>query len=267
MIRIGVSGACGRMGMRLLYLAAEDKDLAIGGALELEGHPSIGKDAGEILGLGKNLIPITDNLKKVIGDIDVLIEFTTPDGTMRHLNIVEEAKKAIVIGTTGLNQDELRAVEKASRSIPIVMAPNMSIGVNLLFRLVGEVAKGLGKGYDVEIVEAHHRFKKDAPSGTAKKLAEEIANALDRDLDKVGVYGRKGMTGQRSDEEIGIHAVRAGDIVGEHTVTFCGNGERIEIVHRAHSRDAFARGALRAAKFVFGKPPRLYSMEDVLWGY
>ena len=266
MIRIVVSGAGGRMGMRLLSCACEDKDLSVSGALEKEGHPSIGKNVGEALGLGKKLASITHNLREILRDTDVLIEFTAPDATMRHLKIMEEAKKAMVIGTTGLNQDELKAVEKASRSIPIVMAPNMSIGVNLLFNLVGEVAKGLGKGYDVEIVEAHHRFKKDAPSGTANKLAEKIAAALNRDLAQVGVYGRKGLTGERRDEEIGIHAVRAGDIVGEHTVTFCGNGERIEIIHRAHSRDAFAKGALRAAKFVFGKPPRLYSMENVLWG-
>jgi 4-hydroxy-tetrahydrodipicolinate reductase len=193
-----------------------------------------------------------------------VIDFTSHVGVPATIAVVAKAGKALVIGTTGLTRDEQAALDKAAVRVPIVYAPNMSVGVNLLFRLVGQVAKTLGSGYDVEIVEAHHNQKKDAPSGTARKLAENIAAALGRDLEHDGVYGREGIVGARGPNEIGVHAVRAGDIVGEHTVIYAGPGERIEITHRAHSRDTFARGALRAAKRVVGKPPKLYSMLDVL---
>jgi len=250
MVKIVVNGALGRMGGRVIACAADDPEIELVGAVDLmehDGAPHVTKD-----------------LAAAVKRADVVIDFTSHIGVPATIDLVSNAGKALVVGTTGLTRDEQSAIEKAAASVPIVYAPNMSAGVNALFQLVGHVAKTLGVGYDVEIVEAHHNQKKDAPSGTAKKLAENIAAALGRDLADDGVYGRQGITGARRPSEIGIHAVRAGDIVGEHTVIFAGPGERIEITHRAHSRDTFARGALRAAKWLVGKPPKLYSMLDVL---
>ncbi|MBN1917603.1 MAG: 4-hydroxy-tetrahydrodipicolinate reductase [Verrucomicrobia bacterium] len=250
MIKIVVNGALGRMGQRVLACAADDAGVSVVGAVDVheervEPH-------------------VTTDLAAAVKAADVVIDFTSHVGIPATIEVVAKAGKALVIGTTGLTRDEQASLERAAKQIPIVYAPNMSVGVNLLFQLVGQVAKALGTDYDVEIVETHHNQKKDAPSGTARKLAENIAAALGRDLEQDGVYGREGITGARGANEIGIHAVRAGDIVGEHTVLFAGPGERIELTHRAHSRDTFARGAVRAARWVAGKAPGLYSMLDVL---
>jgi 4-hydroxy-tetrahydrodipicolinate reductase len=250
MIKLVVNGALGRMGKRLIACAAEDPEVELAGAVDLMEH------AGSPY--------VKTDLAAAIKNADVAVDFTSHVGLPATIEVVAGAGKALVIGTTGLTRHEQAALTKAASSVPIVYAPNMSPGVNLLFQLVGQIARTLGPGYDVEIVEAHHNQKKDAPSGTARKLAESIAAALGRDLDKDAVYGREGMPGPRKSSEIGIHAVRAGDIVGEHTVIFAAPGERIELTHRAHSRDTFARGALRAARWVVGKSPGLYSMLDVL---
>ncbi len=215
-------------------------------------------------GLEKLGVLISDELEHIIDEGEVLIEFTDPDTTLDHLGMAIEHNKAMVIGTTGFSDEQLEEIKEIAPQIPCVMAPNMSVGVNLLFKLAKEIAPVLGDDYDIEIVEAHHRKKKDAPSGTAMRIAEILAKALGRNLKGVGVYGRKGITGERTKKEIGIHAVRAGDIVGEHTITFAGTGERIEITHRAHSRDTFAQGALRAVKFVAKAKKGLYDMQDVL---
>ncbi|MCK4300962.1 MAG: 4-hydroxy-tetrahydrodipicolinate reductase [Planctomycetes bacterium] len=250
MVKVVVNGALGRMGKRIIACAAGEADVNVVGAVDIAEHGGTPH--------------VTTDLTAAIKDADVVIDFTSHIGVPATIDIVSRAGKALVVGTTGLTRDEQRALDQAAALVPIVYAPNMSVGVNLLFQLVGEVAAVLGDGYDVEIVEAHHNQKKDAPSGTALKLAENIAGVLDRDLEKDGVYGREGIIGARPPSEIGIHAIRAGDIVGEHTVIFAGAGERIELTHRAHSRDTFARGALRAAKWVVGKSPKLYSMLDVL---
>lgn len=257
MVKIIVCGACGRMGQRIINAILKDRDIKLIGVLEAEGHPMIGKNphVGDL--------KITDDLKSIIDNADVIIDFTNPEATIRHLGVVKEYEKCAVVGTTGLNDKQVAQLRKISENIACVFAPNMSMGVNLLFKLVAESAKVLGD-YDVEIVEAHHNLKKDAPSGTAKKIAQVISDVLEIDLDKNGVYGRHGMVGARKKKEIGIHAVRAGDIVGEHTVTFASTGERLELTHRAHSRDTFAHGAVRAAKWVVGKSKGLYDMQDVL---
>jgi len=253
MTNILVTGAAGRMGSRIAYLTLEDPSLELAGAIEREGHPSCGAD-----------MLSDDYFGQALQKADVVIEFTGPKVTMAHLEKVVKAGKAMVIGTTGLTDEEIAKIKEASASIPIVFSPNMSIGVNLLFKLVGEVAKVLGDEYDVEVIEAHHHHKKDAPSGTAVKIGEILADSLGRDLKEVGIYGRQGVIGERPEKEIGFSTIRAGDIVGEHTVLFGGVGERLEITHRAHSRDTFAKGAIKAAKFVVGKPAGLYDMGDVL---
>ena len=250
MIKVVVNGALGRMGKRIIACAADDPDVEVAGAVDLMEH--------------RGSPYVTTELGGAIKNADVVIDFTSHVGLPATIDVVAGAGKALVIGTTGLTRQEQSALDKAAKRVPVVYAPNMSAGVNLVFQLAGQIAKTLGSAYDVEIVEAHHGQKKDAPSGTARKLAENIAAALRRDLKKDAVYGREGITGPRKASEIGIHAVRAGDIVGEHTVIFAGPGERIELTHRAHSRDTFARGALRAAKWVAAKPPGLYSMLDVL---
>jgi len=228
------------------------------------GHPSLGCDAGVTAGIHAEDVLIEERLESNLPRGDVLIEFTAHEASLRHVELAVQHSKALVLGTTGLDSAQQATLERAARKIPIVYAPNMSVGVNLLFKVLGDVARVLGDSFDVEIVEAHHRHKKDAPSGTAKKMAQVIAEALGRDLEGVAVPGRSGMVGERRTEEIGIFAVRGGDIVGDHTVIFAGLGERIEITHRAHSRDTFARGAVRAAKWVVGRVPGLYDMMDVL---
>ncbi len=264
MVRAIVSGAAGRMGGRIIHMLADAQDIELAGALEQPGNPQVGKDVGEVVGLPKTGIMVSGSLAEVLPHGDVLIEFTQPEPTLEHLKEAAAVGLAMVIGTTGLSPQQVGELKGLAGKTRVVFAPNMSVGVNLMFKVVEDIARVLNDGYDVEIVEAHHRLKKDAPSGTALKLAQVIARALGRDLDKVGVYGRKGITGERPKDEIGIMTVRAGDIVGEHTVTFCGIGERLEIIHRAHNRDNFARGAVRAAQWVVDQPAGLYDMQDVL---
>jgi 4-hydroxy-tetrahydrodipicolinate reductase len=263
-IKIIVCGAGGRMGKRIIACAGEEEDLRVSGAVERSGHPDIGRDAGELSGREKIGCFLTDSLEGALDGGDVVIDFSSPEAAPATAAACASAGKSLVVGTTGLGPEGERKLRESARGIPCVFSPNMSLGVNLLFRLVGETAEALGDAYDVEIVEAHHRLKKDAPSGTAKKIAEIAAAALRRDLAENAVYGREGMVGERTRDEIGILAVRAGDIVGEHTVIFSAPGERLELIHRAHSRDTFARGALRAARFAAAAGPGFYSMRDVL---
>ena len=257
-----VVGAAGKMGGRVIHIIKETPSVKLFRAIERSDHPAIGKDIGEVIGLGKMGVPLEGLLKKDGGD--VLINFSSPQASIESLEFAKEAGLAIVIGTTGLSSEQMNKVKELSKNVRCVLAPNMSVGVNVMFRIVQEVAKVLGPEYDIEILEAHHRLKKDSPSGTAIKLGELIANAVGRDFGKVGVYGRKGMVGERTKDEIGMQVIRAGDIVGEHTVLFGGIGERLEITHRAHSRDNFARGAVRAALWVVNQSNGLYDMQDVL---
>ena len=261
MIRIAINGAGGRMGGRLVDLASQEKDMAVVAALEQPGHNALGRDAGELAGCGSLGVELACEWT---APTDVLIDFTSPEGTLLRLAEAVETGVAVVIGTTGLNDEQKAKIAEAAQKIPVLFAPNMSVGVNLLFRLVGEVAAALGEDYDIEIVEAHHRFKKDAPSGTALHLAEKIVEATGHSMADDVVHGREGIVGARGPKEIGMHAVRAGDIVGDHTVIYSTLGERIELTHRAHTRDTFVRGALRCARFLADKPPGLYSMANVL---
>ncbi len=264
MTKIVVAGATGRMGSRIVALSLDYPGLQLAGAFERQGHKDIGKDIGLLAGWGECKVFLTDNVESVIEVGDVVIDFTIPAAAVRNAAIALSKKKAMVIGTTGLSPEEIDTIRKYSTEIPIVLAPNMSVGVNLLLKVLKEVARVLGDDYDIEIVEAHHRMKKDAPSGTALKMAQVISEAVNRDLGEVAVYARKGIIGERSKKEIGIQTVRAGDIVGDHTVLFGGLGERIEITHKASSRDTFARGALRAAQWISDKKPGFYDMQDVL---
>jgi len=252
------------MGQRIIRLIQEDPGIVLTGALERNGHPDEGRDAGELAGIGTIRIPLVTELPPLLSESDVVIDFSSPSAALQHADEVTAAGRSMVIGTTGLTTEGLDRIRLLSERIPILLAPNMSLGVNLLFKLAPLVAGFLGDDYDVEIIEAHHHFKKDAPSGTAVKLAEVIAKALKRDPAKVCVYGRRGIIGERDPEEIGVHAVRGGDIVGDHRVMFCGTGERVELVHKASSRDTFAKGAIRAAKWIVDREPGLYSMLDLL---
>ncbi len=263
-MRIVMNGALGRMGRRIITLAHEEPDIRIAGAVDPGAPDFAGKDAGEIIGIGALGVPVATDLAETLSDADVVIDFTWPDAILATAETCGKAGVPLVVGTTGLPKDKLPEFRRLVEPIPCVMAPNMSMGVNLLFRLAAEAAAILGDDYDVEIAEMHHRFKKDAPSGTANRLAEVIAEALGRDLETDAVYGRKGITGERTRSEIGVMALRAGDVVGEHTVTFGTIGERIELTHRAHSRDALAKGAIRAARFLATAEPGLYDMQDVL---
>jgi 4-hydroxy-tetrahydrodipicolinate reductase len=264
MVRIVVAGARGRMGSRIIALSKDYEGLQLTGAFERKGNEDIGKDIGAILGMGAAGLILEESLSKVIETSDVVIDFTSPEATLENMKLSSAKGKAMVIGTTGFTRDDLEQVRSITKEIPCVIAPNMSVGVNLLLRVLRDVAKVLGDDFDIEIIEAHHRLKKDAPSGTAIKMARVIADSIDRNLDEVAVYSRKGIIGERTRKEIGIQTVRAGDIVGEHTVLFGGLGERIEITHKATSRDTFARGALKAAAWVYGKSAGLYDMQDVL---
>ncbi len=259
-----VCGAAGRMGATLVRLIHEGRSLKLAGAVESADNPQIGKDAGEVAGIGKLGIPIVAELEPLLKKEAVVIEFTAPAATLEHARIAARKNAPIVIGTTGLDPKQREEIEKLARNGRILISANMSLGVNLLVSLMGKVAGILGDDYDVEIIEAHHRFKKDAPSGTALALAEPIAKALKRDLGAAGVSGRKGIVGERTKEEIALLSVRAGDIVGEHTVIFGGLGERVEFIHRAQNRETFARGALRAAVWLAKQKKGLYSMQDVL---
>ena len=265
MTRVIVAGAAGRMGQRIIAMVLAHPQLQLIGAFERPGSAAIGKDAGAISGLGETGVTITEGIESVIGQADVLIDFTFHAATVGFAQVAAQHGVAMVIGTTGLSSEELATIKGlAEGHFPCVQSPNMAVGVNVLFKLVEKAAAVLGDAYDVEIVEAHHRMKKDAPSGTALKLGQMAAAALGRDLAEVGVMERNGIIGERTDKEIGIQTIRGGDIVGEHTVYFAGAGERIEITHRATSRDNFARGAALAAAWVCAQPKGMYTMFDVL---
>jgi 4-hydroxy-tetrahydrodipicolinate reductase len=264
-IQIGITGAAGRMGRTLIQ--ALDRctyDIELTAALEQPKSSLLGADAGELAGLGKNGITVLDSLAEVIDRIDVLIDFTVPVATVANAKLCAHEGKAIVIGTTGFTAEQQAELDAAAVAIPVCKASNFSTGVNLCFQLLDMAARVLGDDVDIEIYEAHHRDKIDAPSGTALSMGGIVANALGRDLAEVAVYGREGQTGARDRDTIGFATVRAGDIVGEHTVTFAAEGERVEITHKASSRMSFARGAVRAANWLAGKRPGLYDMQDVL---
>jgi 4-hydroxy-tetrahydrodipicolinate reductase len=264
MVKAIVAGASGRMGRRILHMIDQMENVTLGAAFERPDHPDLNRDAGAVAGMGDAGVPIAASLEEVIDRGEVLIDFTMPQATLENIRTASSKGLSMVIGTTGITGEVLQEVKDLAKSIRCVMAPNMSVGVNVMFRIAGEMARILGKGYDIELLEVHHRLKKDAPSGTAVRLAQILAESTGRNLEDVAVYERKGMIGERTDDEIGIQAWRAGDITGEHTVMFGGIGERLELVHRAHNRDNFARGALRAALWVVNQPPGLYDMQDVL---
>lgn len=264
MIKAIITGAAGRMGGRIISLIHATDGIEVTGAIEQPGHPSIGRDAGENLGIGKIGVNVGADLRICVEKGDVVIDFTSHEASLRHLEIAAEKGGAIVIGSTGFNAEELKKIRELSRNAPCVLSPNMSVGVNVMFKVLGMVARILGDDYDVEIMEAHHNLKKDAPSGTAMKMAEVVAGSLGRDIERDVVFSRKGLIGARTKTEIGIQTIRAGDIVGDHTVMFCSIGERLEFIHRAHSRDNFAKGAIRAAKWVAKQGKGLYDMQDVL---
>jgi len=264
MIKTVVSGAAGRVGQAVIRTLSRTEGIVLTGALEGEKNVSLGEDAGQLAGVGMSGVPLTAGIETLLEGADVLIDFTAPRASLHHMEACARTGTAAVVGTTGFSPEENEAFILFARQTRTVFAPNMSVGVNLLFRLAEMAARSLGDSYDVEIVETHHRMKKDAPSGTAIRLAEILASTLDRDLDADAVYSRHGMIGERTDKEIGIQTVRAGDIVGEHTLLLAGPGERLELTHRAHSRDNFAQGAVRAALWVADQPPGLYDMADVL---
>jgi 4-hydroxy-tetrahydrodipicolinate reductase len=264
MLNLTVSGASGRMGSRIITLSRDMENLKLTGALEHKDHKDAGKDIGEVIGIGTTGVSITGCISTVPEKVDVLIDFSSPSATIECLKSLSGKPVPVVIGTTGFSKDEIEYIRLYAQNTPCVFAPNMSVGVNLLLKVLDDIARVTGDDYDVEIVEAHHRLKKDAPSGTAMKMAQVLASALGRNLEEDAVYARHGLIGERTRKEIGIQTVRAGDIVGEHTVYFGGLGERIEITHKASSRDTFARGALKAAQWVYKQTPGLYDMQDVL---
>ncbi|MFA6921211.1 MAG: 4-hydroxy-tetrahydrodipicolinate reductase [Gallionella sp.] len=262
-IKIAIAGCSGRMGRVLLECVAQADDLELHAALEHGGSALLGRDAGELFGAACGVL-ITDDVGAALLGADVLIDFTRPEGTLHHLEICRKLGVAMVIGTTGFNAQQKALLGTAAQEVGIVFAPNMSVGVNLVFKLLETASRVLSEGYDIEIIEAHHRHKVDAPSGTALGLGEVIARTLGRDLAQCAVYGREGVTGERDPSTIGFATVRGGDIVGDHTVLYAGIGERIEITHKASSRATFALGALRAARFLKANPPGMYDMQDVL---
>ncbi len=264
MIKVVVCGGCGKMGSKVARLIYQNENMKLVGIIEASSHPNKGKDWGATVGLGKTGIIIKEKLEEIIQNADQIVEFTNPKVSLQHLEIVSKYKKVMIMGTTGFSSEEIEKIKKLAQGIPFLLSPNMSLGVNLLFKLAAEVATALGDDYDIEIIEAHHRFKKDAPSGTAKKLAQEIAKSRNVNLDEVAIYGREGIIGERKKGEIGIHSIRGGDITGEHTVMFTALGERLELTHKAHSRDTFAYGTIQAIKFLKDKPTGFYKMKDVL---
>lgn len=256
-MKVAIAGAGGRMGRTLIELVLSADDLELSGALEAAGHPAVGKDAGAG-------VRVTADTQAAVAGAGCLIDFSAPAATLAHLDLCAGARVPMVIGTTGFSAQERERIAAAARRIPVVFAPNMAVGVNVIFKLAETAARVLGDAYDVEIIEAHHRHKVDAPSGTALKLGEIVAQALGRDLRRSASHGRQGNTGERDAKTIGFHAVRGGDIVGEHTVMFAGEGERVELVVRSTSRTTYALGALRACRFLEGRAPSLYDMQDVL---
>jgi len=263
-LRVVVTGAAGRMGSLLVAGVKTADDLELAGATEREGTDAIGLDAGLVAGCGPVQVAVCASLEECIGKAEVVIDFTHADASIEHVRLCADRKVPLVLGSTGFSAGARTEIAGRMRQIPIVMAPNMSVGVNLLFRLAGDAAKALGEGWDAEILEVHHRHKKDAPSGTALRLCEVVADRRGLDPERDAVYTRRGITGARPARSIGIQTLRGGDVVGEHTVLFLGDGERLEITHRATNRANFAAGALRAARWVVHRPPGLYDMLDVL---
>ncbi len=264
MTRVAIAGAAGRMGLNLIQACQLNASVELAVATERPGGAAVGRDAGELAGVGSLGVPLVEDLAAVTDRFDVLVDFTAPAATAAHLAVCRAAGKRMVIGTTGLDAAQKAELQAAAAEIAIVFAPNMSVGVNLCFKLAEIAARVLGDSTDIEIIEAHHRHKVDAPSGTAVRLGEIVAAALGRDLAECAVYGRQGHTGPRERKTIGFETIRAGDIVGDHTLMFAGDGERVEITHKASSRMTFASGAMRAAAWVTGKGPGLYDMQDVL---
>lgn len=262
--RIGVVGASGRMGRMLIEATLKDEAAQLAAVFDQPGSPALGRDAAELAGMPASGVLVSADLPAGLADCDCLIDFTRPEGTLRHLELCEQAGVAMVIGTTGMDAAAKARIAEAAQRIPVVFAPNMAVGVNLVFKLLDTAARILAGGYDVEIVEAHHRMKVDAPSGTALRMGEVVAQVLGRDLSECAVYGREGHTGERDGQTIGFATVRGGDIVGDHTVMFCGLGERVEISHKASSRMPYALGSLRASHFLAGRKPGLFDMQDVL---
>jgi 4-hydroxy-tetrahydrodipicolinate reductase len=259
-----VCGIGGRMGGAVARAIQQTAGVKLTAAIDKPGSVRLGKDAGEIAGAGHLGVKIDDKIEPHLRPNTVIVDFTNPEASLGYVRAAVGKSTPIVVATTGFNPKQSAEIRQLSRRAPVLVAANTSLGVNVLISLLGNAAKMLGDDYDVEIIEAHHRFKKDAPSGTALALGRSIAQALNRDLDEVGINGRKGIVGERSKKEIALLSVRAGDIVGEHTVIFGGIGERLEFIHRAHSRDTFARGAIRAAQWLAKQKPGLYGMEDVL---
>lgn len=264
MIRVAVTGAAGRMGKTNIEALQLAEGVELSAAIVEPNSSLIGADAGELAGVGRLGVKLVGDLGAVLDDFDVLIDFTTPQSTMENVGLCARHGKKIVIGTTGLNEAQKGELELRARQIPIMFAPNMSVGVNVCFKVLDLIARTLGDDYDIEVIEAHHRHKVDSPSGTALRLGEVVANALGRDLKECAVYGREGQIGPRSRTEIGFETIRAGDVVGDHTVLFATEGERIELTHKASSRMTFAKGAVRAARWIGEQAPGLYDMQDVL---
>lgn len=265
-IRVIVDGAGGRMGRMIVAGLNRQSDMTLAGAVDAPGAPVVGSDAGELAGIGTLGVAVTDSLETVIERGDVVIEFTSPEATLANMRTVVRHGKRMIIATTGYSEEQRRELDELAGRIPCVIAANYSIGVNVLLRAVALTARALGDDYDVELVEIHHNQKKDSPSGTALRIAEVAATALNRELPDVGVYGRHGIVGARNSTEIGIHAVRGGDVVGDHTLMFFGNGERIELTHRAHSRETFASGAIRAARWIATASVGRHSIDEALFG-
>ena len=263
MMKIAIAGATGRMGKMLIEAVLNSPDAQLVGALEHDSCPLIGEDVGAFLGK-KTGVAITADITKALSDAEFLIDFTRPEGTMAHLAVAQKTGSKMIIGTTGLSPEQIDGLKKASANLAIVFAPNMSVGVNATFKLLEIAAKMLNEGYDIEIIEAHHRHKVDAPSGTALRMGEVIADALGEKLDDVAVYAREGHTGERKAGSIGFATIRGGDIVGDHTVLFAGEGERIEISHKSSSRQSYAQGSLRAARYLQNQSSGLHDMQDVL---
>lgn len=264
MLNIAVTGAAGRMGRALINACHVNESCRLSAAIEQPGNSLVGSDAGDLAGLGPLNVTVVDSLADVIDSFDTLIDFTSPSSTLSNIALCTKHGKNIVIGTTGFDESGKQAITAAAQSSAIVFAPNMSVGVNLCLKLLDMAARVLGDEVDIEVIEAHHRHKVDAPSGTALRMGEVIADALGRDLSECAVYGREGVTGERDRKTIGFETIRAGDIVGDHTVLFAAEGERVEITHKASSRMTFANGAVRAANWLQQQQPGLYDMQDVL---
>ena len=265
MIRVAITGVCGRMGRCITRGIAQHPNMQLVGAVQYPSHPQIGSDAGVVAGISEIGVTITGKLEDVLHRADVVIEFSKPEATLDHLQHVVDADKAMVVGTTGFTADELATLQALASQIRCVMAPNMSLGVNVMLQALELIAKTLGNDYNIEVIEAHHNHKADSPSGTALRVAETLTTALEQDLDEMGVYGRHGIVGTRPKKQIGIHAVRGGDIAGDHTVLFATEGEQLSVIHRAHSPAAFAKGAIRAAEWIIDAPKGLHDVSEVLF--